>query len=315
MAIWGVNIYQNDISLDVRNDAIKLFQKGKNADEITHELLAEWQCIMNEPNDAALFWFALSDTLWKRGIMTEFVKINTLNCIKMGADIKRWEAINPKFVAKRQKVIDSLSERILAPQPSPKMPHIVKLYKCEWRIGDVFAYRMESDYAKENGYFGNYLLIQKVDESIWAPGHIVPIVYVKITKDKTLPQTKDEYDALEYIQVWSYKQEQRFFPINGTDPIRDIEKKSKINFNVDEYGFLPVYRLCLINSSKRVIPKKLIYLGNYIGVKPPENEFIENDKINTGVVFWKKQDLTFESRMIDFYNKYNLRKLSIYHQE
>ncbi len=315
MGIWGTNIYQNDISLDVKDDAVKLFQKGKNADEITQELLKEWDCIIGDADKEPLFWFALSDTLWKRGIMTEYVKNQALNCIDMGADIKRWESIDPKLAIKRQKAIDLLKERILSPQPPEKKPRIEKLYKCEWNIGDVFAYKMESELAKEKGYYGRYLLIRKVDEGIWYPGHIIPIVYVKMTKDEELPQTVEEYDELEYIQVWSYKYEQRFWPINGADPIGDIERKSKIEYKVDEFGYLPVFRIRLKNSSKNVIPKKLIYLGNFIGAEPPKNEFIVHEKINIHIVFWKNRELTFESEMLESYNNFNLRKSSIYNNK
>lgn len=120
MGIWGTNIYQNDISMDVKDDAIKLFQKGKTADEITQELLKDWACIMSNPDEEVLFWFALADTLWKRGILTEYVKNQTLNCIDAGADIKRWENIDPKLAVKRQKAIDLLKERILSPPAAGK---------------------------------------------------------------------------------------------------------------------------------------------------------------------------------------------------
>ena len=312
MGIWGTNIYQNDISMDVKDDAIKLFQKGKNSEEITQELLKEWSCIMGNADEEPLFWLALADTLWKRGIMTEYVKNQTLNCIDMGADVKRWESIDPKLAIKRQKAIDLLKEQILSPQPPEKKPRIVKLYKCEWNIGDVFAYKMESESAKKKGCYGKYLLVQKVDEGIWYPGHIIPIVYVKITKTEELPQTVEEYDKLEYIQVWSYKYEQRFWPINGADAIGDIARKSKIVYGVDEYGYLPVYRVSLINSSKRVIPKTLIYLGNFVDAKLPKNEFIPHDKINIHAVSWKKHEQTFDSKMLKYYESFNLRKSAIY---
>ena len=35
------------------------------------------------------------------------------------------------------------------------------------------------------------------------------------------------------------------------------------DFETDEYGYLPIYRFELINTSKRVIPKKLNYIGNF----------------------------------------------------
>ena len=135
-----------------------------------------------------------------------------------------------------------------------------------------------------------------------------------MTKTEALPQTIEEYDELEYIQVWSYEYEQRFWPINGTDPIGDVERKSKIEYNVDEYGYLPVFRISLINSSKKVIPKTLIYLGNFVDAKSPKNEFIPHDKINIHAVSWKKREQTFDSKMLKYYDSFNLRKSAIYNK-
>lgn len=69
-----------------------------------------------------------------------------------------------------------------------------RVYKCQWNLGDVFAYELESDLAKERGLYGRYFLIQKIDEDVWYPGHIVPIVYVKITNDNKLPSNVEEYN-------------------------------------------------------------------------------------------------------------------------
>ena len=92
----------------------------------------------------------------------------------------------------------------------------------------------------------------------------------------------------------------------------DIAEKSKINYQVDEYGFLPQYRIRLLNTSKKLIPSKLIYIGNFADAIPPRIEFIPHSKDNISAVFWKKFDETFETKMIKQYCGHNLRELNIY---
>ena len=179
-------------------------------------------------------------------------------------------------------------------------------------MGDVFAYQLESDLAKERGLYGRYFLIQKVDEGIWHPGHIVPIVYVKITSDANLPSNVEEYNRLEYVQTWFTKYEDRFLPIDMSRPQEDIAEKSRMNYQVDEYGFLPQYRAKLLNTSKGVIPTKLIYVGNFVNAVRPQKEFIPHSKENIVTVSWKQFDETFETKMIKRYCGHNLRELSIY---
>ena len=43
----------------------------------------------------------------------------------------------------------------------------------------------------------------------------------------------------------------------------DIAEKTKFKYEVDEYGFLPEYRILLLNTSKKIIPNNLIYVGNF----------------------------------------------------
>lgn len=166
--------------------------------------------------------------------------------------------------------------------------------------------------AKEKGLYGRYFLIQKIDEGVWHPGHIVPIVYVKITRDTSLPSNIEEYNQSEYVQTWFTKYEDRFLPIDMSRPQEDIAEKSKINYQVDEYGFLPQYRAKLLNTSKKVIPAKLIFVGNFANAVRPRNEFTPYSKENIMPVAWRQFDETFETKMIKLYCGHNLRELNIY---
>lgn len=51
--------------------------------------------------------------------------------------------------AARIKVLDDLQEKLLSSLPSVKKSSAKKrTYKCQWKLGDVFAYRLDSDLAK-----------------------------------------------------------------------------------------------------------------------------------------------------------------------
>lgn len=140
-------------------------------------------------------------------------------------------------------MLDRLQKELHAPLPPEKKMKAKRLYTCQWKLGDVFAYQLESDMAKEMGLAGRYFLIQKVDERMWYPGHIVPIVSVKLTSGSTLPATLEEYDLLEFVQTGFTKYEDRFLPIDMRRPREDIAEKAKLHYKVDAYGYLPEYRI------------------------------------------------------------------------
>lgn len=314
MGTWGPNLYQNDTSLDVKDEFEKLYNEGKNVQEITDILTEDYKSIIGDIEEEPLFWLALADTQWEFGVLLPVVKEKALYWIDESVNMLNFKSINTSAKENRIKNLNGLRAKLLSTQPKVKKITKKRIYKCQWKYGDVFAYRLESDLAKEKGLYGRYFLIQKVDEGEWYPGHIVPIVYVKITDDINLLSNVEEYNKLEYVQTSFTEYEYRFCPVDMRRPQEDIAEKSKINYQVDEYGFLPQYRARLLNTSKRVIPQKLIYIGNFADVAQPQNEFIPHTKENIVSVAWKLFDETFETRMIKWYCGHNLRELSIYHR-
>lgn len=305
MGMWGFELYQNDTSLDVKDTFEDLFRSGKSVQDITDKLTEDYKSIMGNAEEEPLFWWALADTQWNLGVLMPWVKDKALCWIEKGRGTPPSQSMG----------LSDLKAKLLSPQPPAKKLRKRRIYKCQWKLGDVFAYQLESNLAEERGLYGRYFLIQKVDESVWYPGHIVPIVYVKITNDSRLPANVEEFNKLEYVQTGFSRYEERFWPIDMTRPQEDIAEKSKLNYQVDEYGFLPRYRTELLNTSQKVIPANLIYVGNFANAVPPQKEFVPHSKQNIAPVSWSKFGETFETKMIKWYCGHNLRELSIYTKE
>lgn len=312
MGAYGPKLYQDDIAEDVRDYYIEQLHKGKIGKFITSEMINQNKDTITDVDDAPIFWFALAETQWSLGRLEELVKEQALNHIRNGKDLRRWESENPRDARIRVKVLAELEQKLLSPQPTEKKMSQYNLYKCEWKINDVFAYKLESDLAKEKGLYDKYFLMQKIDEAIWHPGHVIPIVRVKLTKSDNLPTNEQMFDKLEYVQISNTKYEDRFLPFDVRYSIKEqIEEKSKIKYNTDAFGYLTEYLLKLISTSKKTIPKKLIYIGNFTHVKPPMIEFIPHDKLSISSCSWKN----FETSLIESYCGFNLKQYGIYLSE
>lgn len=305
MGTWGTGLYQDDIAADVKDFYKEQLRMQKTSADISDELLKKYEACLNDPCDASVFWFALANTQWEFGRLEDGVKEKALFYIDKGYDIKRWEKENSQKAKARTKVLIQLKQKLLSPQPPLKKISVPRRYHCMWNIGDVFAYKIKSDKPE---FSEKFFLIQKVDETIWYPGHTVPIVYVKIAEKETMPSNLDEYNNLEYVQTWFTKYENRFLPIDASRPKEDIEEKSKIRYEVDEFGLLPEYRVILLSTSQRVIPSDLIYIGNFSNALPPKKEFVAHSKESISAVQWKD----FEEVMIERYLGYNMRGFEIY---
>ena len=305
MGAWGANLYQDDVALDVKDEYKDNLRRGKTNEETMQEIIDKYQELLEDEEDRGVFWLALADTQWNLGRLDEQVKKQALEIIELGTDLKRWE-INEKLYNKRKEILEKLKEKLLSPQPEEKRMPKYRTYKCEWKNGDVFAYQLKSEYAKEQGLEGRYLIIQKIDEIDWYPCSTIPLVRVKITEDKTIPKTEKEIDELEYIQTWFTSYERRFAGFSALRPLKDQIKG--MSFNTDEYGLLPEYMVSIVITSKNMTKGKLTYLGNYINITPPQNEFIPICKDNFPKILWKD----FEERLMEMYFGHNKRNLEVY---
>jgi len=294
MGTWGPKIFQDDVAQDVRDEYTDRLRRGETSEEITRKLIASYaeEITDADDDDGPVFWFALADTQWEYGRLLLEVKEKALEAIESGTDLQRWQEENPKGAIVREAVLGELRKKLSSPQPPEKKVTQYKLYHCEWKLWDVFAYKLESNLARGRNLAGRYFLLQKVDEHIWHPGHTTPIVRVKITNNENLPKNIEEFDKLEYVQTW----------------VSRYDETSDIKHVVDEFGFLPEFRVQVITTSKRVIPSKLIFIGNLPQTLPPEKEHIPEHKVSTPSVFWKE----IEPWLLGKYFFYNLREAEIY---
>lgn len=305
MGNWGYDLYENDVSLDVKDSFEKYYNREKDVFKITNEILEDFKDVIDHPYEAKLFWYALADVQWDYGVLLPNVKEKAVDLIKE-------EISSIKANAQWIKTVEKLNAKLASPLPQPKRVRKSRKFTCQWKKGDVFAFKIEGDISKEKGLFGKYLLIQKIDNKMWDSGNIVPIVYVKLTKEAKLPTNLEEYNKLEYVQVGFTKYENRFLPVNMERLEEDIAEKSKLNYEVDEYGYLPEFRISLLFTSKKQIPEKLIYVGNFDGSVLPSVEFVPHANVNVKYIFGRAFEETFEDTIIKCYCGHNLRELSIY---
>lgn len=259
MAAWGIGIYQNDVGLDIKDRFIDTCRRGKTVEEATEYYIQEYECEIEDEDDAPDFWLALADVQWKCGHLQPIVKENALNYIELELSKGGKEFFDKKDVKKRIKILEDLREKLNSPMPKPKAIKPYKLYKCEWKMGDIYAYPLDGVIFKDTEYYGRYVLFHKVGENTWHPGHIIPIVRTKITTDKKIPSV-EEIDKLEYLLIGKTSDNKRKYMLN------------------------------IISTSKKVIPKKIIYVGNSKDITEPLQEQ-KIDSYNRGFsIYWKEAD-------------------------
>ena len=297
MGTWGPGLYQNDVSDDIKLGFIDKCKRGHTIEEATEIFIKEYSEELKDEDDAPNFWFALADIQWKYGKLLPNVKKNALYHIEQELKKETYNEFNAKETRKRKDVLEKLREKINSPMPPEKKISQYRLYQCEWKIGDTYAYPLDADIWKDNAYYGDYLIMQKIGESICSPGHIVPVVRIKITENKQLPRTIEEIESLRYIMFKEgcTLEKEEMEALKGVIPFED-EKMCNGKYILSK----DIYMIALGNTSKKIIPKKLIFLGNYNIFKEPNHE----EKVE-----FKNLEVYSEWKFLD---KYILRKIESY---
>ena len=150
--------------------------------QASKEMIAEFKWALDDEDDAPLFWFAMADTQWNYGRLQNEVKTQALYYLNDIKNLQRWEFENPKMFYKRKEVLNSLYKKLMTQQPPEKKSFFVSfiLLSMENRRYIFISVRWRS--CEKRGIDGCHLLFYKVAESTWWPGHVIPVVYIKLTK-------------------------------------------------------------------------------------------------------------------------------------
>lgn len=156
MGTWGSGLFSDDIACDVKEYYMKCLREDMSADEAEASAVSYFSEELSDSDDGPVVVLALADTAWRVGRLSEKLKKAAIVIIDSGEGLERWKEAGTQLLKKRQDVLQKLKERLLSPQPPEKKIYKYKLYKCQWKVGDVFAYRFESEFAKEKGYKWKY---------------------------------------------------------------------------------------------------------------------------------------------------------------
>ena len=164
MGTWGPGLYQNDVSDDIKLGFIDKCKRGHTIEEATEIFIKEYADELEDEEGAPNFWFALADIQWKYGKLLPKVRENALYHIENILKNKTYNEFDKSDAKKRKKVLEDLREKLNSPMPPEKKISQYKLYKCEWKIGDTYAYPLNSEIWKNNQFYGQYLIMQKIRE-------------------------------------------------------------------------------------------------------------------------------------------------------
>ena len=161
-----------------------------------------------------------------------------------------------------------------------------------------------SDYGLENGYV-DYATLSKAFDAVLV-NDITKLFFADINGEFNEPEqvnglidNQNEIDKLPYIQIFADG------PKHISFQNRQLEKPLT-SADLNEFGYYPVYVIGLVFTSRRSIPKNLVYLGNYPTLTMPKGEVVYTNTVTIPAAGPKAA--TIEDKIVNRYLHYHLRK-------
>lgn len=182
--------------------------------------------------------------------------------------------------------------------------------RSEIEEGDTFLFKIENSQDKDLN--GRYFAIIYTVIPFWDKMQNWYACRIKLTRDKKVPQTKEDLENMEYVKIGAILPFDRFSFLQMTKPIDDeIKAQEKVPFTVDEFGLINTYVFEIYMGNKSPF-KEFDYIGNF-KISKPYNEFIPFHRSIKGCASAYIKYL--EEVLLRCYKLFNLQKADIYNPE
>ena len=226
---------------EIKDEYTELRYAGNTRAEAVQKLMESYRCELEygAEDDGLLFWIGLADAQHFHKELTEDVAAEAGKALDIisGYD---WEISQSDIDRRKSKYQD-------APMPEKKFGKPRPKFRCEWKIGDTYAYQMTSEEAKELGIQGKYVLFRKVSENDF-DGKIVPIVTLTLWNREPFPPSAEDFSSA---------------------PLLKLERGGRMFSREDHFE----YRTELLFKNKRQL-NSLVFVGNFTNVPMPDDEII-----------------------------------------
>lgn len=270
MGAWGVNLYQNDVACDVKNEYISLLKAGLSNKEITEKMIKSYTSEDGYEEDIPVFWFALADIQWKYGRLLNDVKKEAIRYIDSEKDLIRWKD-DRRLCSKRKQVLLNLREKLEMPQPKIKKVSKLRLKKSKWKIGDLLLYQIKDATFKEHKWYSKYVLFR--------------VVAISKTIIPGLPSDK-YFNEQSIVSIYSWVGNKEKIPFD-IDKLKFIEDKNVFGVLDDRFALFDFNRNELKKLNFQLLSNNDKYLKNKYSAENPYNLIIGVSWGNINILDYK----------------------------
>ena len=145
MGVWATGLYAGDFALDLRNTIGAVAKLPFESDRLLEILCESEPAAADRPDDPdhSTFWLVVADQFSKRGIENNRARETALEIIEAKRDLAILEkrGMPPPDLRKREKILNEVRERVLAPTVRTKPREVLRSPQLLlMETGDLLVY-------------------------------------------------------------------------------------------------------------------------------------------------------------------------------
>lgn len=117
MGVWGINIFDDDLAMDIRDEYINSTKIGLSAQEATSLIMEKFEDEMQDPDESHVIWLSLAAIQVESCTLLDVVKERALDIISSESDLERWLS-DPDHYTGRKIILEQLKKQLLQSRPS-----------------------------------------------------------------------------------------------------------------------------------------------------------------------------------------------------
>lgn len=236
-----MNIRDFELTAEINDRYLKLRQSNYDRTSAVEMMTTEYndELTLGSEDDGVMFWIALADAQYRLSELS--LEVATQAKAALEALAKSDYQVPTADIILRRRWYSS------APMPERKRVTAAKKFRCTWKIGDTFAYRLSGSVADEKKLTGKYILLRKVDELETWDGRLLPVVILSLWAEERLPSSLEEFQKAPFLKL----------------------ANRRLGLPKDQYE----YRVEIMFRSQKQL-SQMQYLGRFLDVPNPKDEAI-----------------------------------------
>lgn len=112
MGTWGMDLFDDDLAMDIKSEFEEALEDGLNAKEASKQILQSYEDVLEDEDEGPLVYLVLAALQLKEGSVQNNIRKKALEIIESGDGLGRWEEAGEEALRQRVQALNILKDQL-----------------------------------------------------------------------------------------------------------------------------------------------------------------------------------------------------------